>query len=102
MTTASLRVRATFDTFTLPRADSMPYMEVTSNPVPTKRNPLGAKGAGEAGIIGALPAIVNAVLDALSPLGVRSFDMPTTSARIWRAIQDATVARLAAILEACR
>jgi hypothetical protein len=46
---------------------TMPFMEITSNPVPTKRNPLGAKGAGEAGTVGALPAIVNAVVDALAP-----------------------------------
>jgi hypothetical protein len=64
---------------------AMPSMEITSNPVPTKRNPLGAKGAGEAGTIGALPAI------ALSPLGVKSLEMPATSARIWRALRDARV-----------
>jgi aerobic carbon-monoxide dehydrogenase large subunit len=57
--------------------------------VPTKRNPLGAKGAGEAGTVGALPAIVNAVIDALSPLGIKSLDMPATSARVWQAIRDA-------------
>ncbi|MGC2414602.1 MAG: hypothetical protein WA459_18140 [Stellaceae bacterium] len=56
--------------------------------MPTKRNPLGATGAGEAGTVGALPAIVNAVMDALSPLGVKNIDMPTTSARIWRAMQE--------------
>jgi aerobic carbon-monoxide dehydrogenase large subunit len=78
-----------FMDYSMPRADAMPYMEITSNPVPTKRNPLGAKGAGEAGTVGALPAIVNAVVDALSPLGVKSLDMPATSARIWQAIQDA-------------
>jgi len=50
-----------FMDYCMPRADTMPYMEITSNPVPTKRNPLGAKGAGEAGTVGALPAIVNAV-----------------------------------------
>jgi aerobic carbon-monoxide dehydrogenase large subunit len=64
-------------------------MEITSNPVPTQRNPLGAKGAGEAGTVGALPAIVNAVVDALAPLGVKGLDMPTTSERIWQAIQEA-------------
>jgi aerobic carbon-monoxide dehydrogenase large subunit len=64
----------------------MPYMDITSNPVLTKRNPLGAKGAGE---VRALPAIVNAVVDALSPLGVNSLDMPATSARIWLAMRDA-------------
>jgi aerobic carbon-monoxide dehydrogenase large subunit len=78
-----------FMDYAMPRADSMPYMEITSNPVPTKRNPLGAKGAGEAGTVGALPAIVNAVIDALAPLGVKSLDMPATSQRIWRAMRDA-------------
>ena len=65
------------------------YMEITSNPVPTKRNPLGAKGAGEAGTVGALPAIVNAVVGALAPLGVKSLDMPATSECIWQAMRDA-------------
>ena len=78
-----------FMDYAMPRADTMPYMEIHSNPVPTKRNPLGAKGAGEAGTVGALPAIVNAVVDALSPLGVKSLDMPATSQRIWQAMRDA-------------
>ena len=68
-----------FMDYAMPRADDLPYLEVTSNPVPTKLNPLGAKGAGEAGTVGALPAIVNAVLDALAPLGVKRLDMPATS-----------------------
>jgi aerobic carbon-monoxide dehydrogenase large subunit len=75
-----------FMDYAMPRADALPAISVTSNPVPTKRNPLGAKGAGEAGTVGALPAIVNAVMDALAPFGVRHLDMPTTSARIWRAM----------------
>ena len=78
-----------FMDYSMPRADAMPYMEIISNPVPTKRNPLGAKGAGEAGTVGALPAIINAIVDALSPLGVKTLDMPATSARIWHAIRDA-------------
>jgi carbon-monoxide dehydrogenase large subunit len=78
-----------FMDYAMPRADTVPYMHVTSNPVPTARNPLGAKGAGEAGTVGALPAIVNAVVDALTPLGVKSLDMPATSARIWQAIREA-------------
>ena len=53
-------------------------------------NPLGAKGVGEAGTVGALPALVNAVNDALAPLGVRHLDMPMTPERIWRAIREAT------------
>jgi carbon-monoxide dehydrogenase large subunit len=65
-----------FMDYCMPRADTMPDMEIFSNPVPTKRNPLGAKGAGEAGTVGALPAIINAVLD-----------MPATNERIRHAIQ---------------
>src|SRR6267154_744681 len=78
-----------FMDYCMPRADTMPHMEITSNPVPTKRNPLGAKGAGEAGTVGALPAIFNAVVAALAPLGVKSLDMPATSERIWQAMRDA-------------
>jgi aerobic carbon-monoxide dehydrogenase large subunit len=78
-----------FMDYAMPRADVMPYMEIHSNPVPTKRNPLGAKGAGEAGTVGALPSIVNAVIDALAPLGVKSLEMPATPARIWQAIRAA-------------
>jgi carbon-monoxide dehydrogenase large subunit len=77
-----------FMDYAMPRADALPAISVTSNPVPTRRNPLGAKGAGEAGTVGALPAIVNAVMDALAPIGVKNIDMPTTSARIWAAMQD--------------
>jgi len=62
---------------------------VGGNPVPTKLNPLGAKGAGEAGTVGALPAVMNAILDALAPLGVRALDMPATSERVWQGIQAA-------------
>ena len=84
---------ASFMDYALPRADTLPDMLITSNPVPTKLNPLGAKGAGEAGTVGALPAVINAVLDALAPLGVRELDMPATSERVWRAIQAARAHR---------
>jgi carbon-monoxide dehydrogenase large subunit len=77
-----------FMDYAMPRAEDLAEISVTSNPVPTRRNPLGAKGAGEAGTVGALPAIVNAVMDALAPLGVKQLDMPTTSARIWAAIHN--------------
>ena len=80
---------ASFMDYALPRADTLPDMLITSNPVPTRLNPLGAKGAGEAGTVGALPAVINAVLDALAPLGVRELDMPATSERVWQAIQAA-------------
>ena len=56
--------------------------------MPTTLNPLGAKGAGEAGTVGALPVVVNAVLDALRPCGVTDIEMPVTSERVWRAIQE--------------
>jgi len=78
-----------FMDYTMPRADTTCSIQVESNPVPTKQNPLGAKGAGEAGTVGALPAVMNAVLHALAPLGVRELDMPATSERVWQAIQKA-------------
>jgi carbon-monoxide dehydrogenase large subunit len=80
---------ASFMEYAMPRADTLPDLVVRSNPVPTTLNPLGAKGAGEAGTVGALPAVMNAVLDALAPLGVRRLDLPATPERVWRAIQEA-------------
>ena len=84
---------ASFMDYALPRADTLCDMVIASNPVPTKLNPLGAKGAGEAGTVGALPAVINAVVDALAPLGVRDIEMPATSERVWRAIQAARSTR---------
>jgi carbon-monoxide dehydrogenase large subunit len=84
---------ASFMDYAMPRADTLPEMHVASNPVPTTLNPLGAKGAGEAGTVGALPAVMNAVLDALAPLGVKALDMPAAAERVWRAIQDAKAAK---------
>ena len=80
---------ASFMEYALPRADTLPELVIGSNPVPTAANVLGAKGAGEAGTVGALPAVMNAVMDALAPLGVRHLDMPATPERVWRAIQEA-------------
>ena len=80
---------SSFMEYAMPRADTLCDMHIESNPVPTKLNPLGAKGAGEAGTVGALPVVINAVMSALAPLGVRDFDMPASSERVWRAIQDA-------------
>ena len=77
-----------FMDYAMPRAEDVPFFEVDSHVVPTAVNPLGAKGVGEAGTVGALPALVNAVNDALAPLGVRHLDMPLTPARIWRAIHE--------------
>jgi carbon-monoxide dehydrogenase large subunit len=78
-----------FMDYAMPRADDMPSFEVDSHEVPTKVNPLGAKGVGEAGTVGALPALLNAVNDALAPLGVRHLDMPVTPERVWHAIREA-------------
>jgi carbon-monoxide dehydrogenase large subunit len=84
---AAQLVTGSFMDYAMPRADDVPFFEVDSHEVPTQVNPLGAKGVGEAGTVGALPALVNAVNDALAPLGVRHLDMPMTSERVWRAIQ---------------
>jgi carbon-monoxide dehydrogenase large subunit len=91
-TTAQL-LAGSFMDYVMPRADDMPLFDVDSHEVPTQVNPLGAKGVGEAGTVGALPALLNAVNDALAPLGVRHLDMPVTSERVWRAIRDAKARR---------
>ncbi len=80
-------VTASFMDYAMPHAHNLSAIEVESNPVPTKTNPLGTKGAGEAGNVGALPAVANAVVDALSEFGVRHIEMPATPERIWRAMQ---------------
>lgn len=71
--------------YVMPRADDLPNLPVLSNPVPTRNNPLGAKGAGEAGCVGALPVVINAVAHAL---GVAHVDMPATPERVWRICQN--------------
>ena len=73
----------------MPRASDMGAFHVDSNPVPTKTNPLGVKGAGEAGCVGAMPAVANALVDALSVLGIKHVDMPATPEVLWRAIHEA-------------
>ncbi|MSP48078.1 MAG: xanthine dehydrogenase family protein molybdopterin-binding subunit [Alphaproteobacteria bacterium] len=75
--------------YTLPRAADFPEIEFISCPTPAPTNPLGVKGCGEAGCAAAPPALVNAVIDALSPYGIRHIDMPLTPERVWRAIQAA-------------
>ncbi|WP_455374153.1 xanthine dehydrogenase family protein molybdopterin-binding subunit [Limibacillus halophilus] len=80
---------ASFMDYAMPRAPDLPSLKVASHPVPTPSNPLGVKGVGEAGVVGSLPAVISAICDALSPLGVRHVDMPATPERIWRAIQRA-------------
>ncbi len=78
-----------FMDYAMPRADDLPSFDVDSFEVPTQVNPLGAKGVGEAGTVGALAALLNAVNDALAPLGVRHLDMPVTPERVWRAMSEA-------------
>jgi aerobic carbon-monoxide dehydrogenase large subunit len=77
---------ASFMDYAMPRAADISAVDVKSNPVPTMTNPLGVKGAGEAGCVGAMPAVANALVDALSHLGVRHIEMPATSERLWRTI----------------
>jgi aerobic carbon-monoxide dehydrogenase large subunit len=78
-----------FMDYAMPRATDISAVEVKSNPVPTRTNPLGVKGAGEAGCVGAMPAVANALVDALSHLGIRHIEMPATPERLWRAIHQA-------------
>jgi carbon-monoxide dehydrogenase large subunit len=78
-----------FMDYAMPRADDIPKITIEMRAVPTKVNPLGVKGVGEAGTIGALSATINAVCDALAPLGVRHLEMPATPDRVWAAIRDA-------------
>jgi carbon-monoxide dehydrogenase large subunit len=82
-------ITGSFMDYAMPRAEDIPMMEVGDHPVPAKSNLLGTKGCGEAGCAGSLSTIVNAVLDALSDYGIAHIDMPLTSERVWRAIQDA-------------
>ncbi|PJR13397.1 xanthine dehydrogenase family protein molybdopterin-binding subunit [Sinorhizobium meliloti] len=78
---------ATFMDYAIPRAQDMPGVEIAEHSVPTRKNPLGVKGAGEAGTVGSLSAVMSAVSDALRPCGVRHLDMPATPDRIWRCLQ---------------
>jgi aerobic carbon-monoxide dehydrogenase large subunit len=76
-----------FMDYAMPRADDFPDFKIGHVCTPCTHNPLGTKGCGEAGAIGSPPAIINAVLDALAPLGVKDIDMPATPHRVWQAIQ---------------
>lgn len=80
---------ATFMDYAMPRATDFPLMHFTSRPVPTAMNPLGMKGCGEAGTVGSMAAVANAVQDALWPLGVRQADMPFTPLRVWEMVRAA-------------
>ncbi|MEP1207232.1 MAG: xanthine dehydrogenase family protein molybdopterin-binding subunit [Rhizobiaceae bacterium] len=75
-----------FMDYTMPRADDVPEISIECLPTPTKTNPLGAKGAGEAGTVGATPAVISAVLDALSEFNIVDIELPATPERIWSAI----------------
>ena len=79
----------TFMDYEMPRADAMPEIRLHDRSIPSPGNPLGVKGAGEAGTTGAVPAVANAVIDALRPLGIHSLDFPYTPDRIWHAIREA-------------
>jgi carbon-monoxide dehydrogenase large subunit len=76
-----------FMDYAMPRADDMPDFDLAFHPVPATTNALGAKGCGEAGVTAAPPTIMNAVLDALAPLGITHLDLPATPEKVWRAIQ---------------
>jgi carbon-monoxide dehydrogenase large subunit len=75
--------------YALPRADLLPEFAFQSHPVPALTNQLGAKGCGEAGCAGSLPAVMNAVVDALSDVGITHIDMPATPQKVWQMIQAA-------------
>jgi aerobic carbon-monoxide dehydrogenase large subunit len=88
-------VTGSFQDYAMPRADDFPELVSELTEVPAKTNPLGVKGAGEAGATGAPPAVIGAILDALKPLGIDNIDMPATPARVWAAIQAQTAAKAA-------
>ncbi len=85
-----------FMDYAMPRADAIGDIRLYDHPMPTPNNPLGAKGAGEAGTTGSVPTIANAVIDALRPLGISRLDMPYTPRKIWQAIKSAEANKTAA------
>ncbi|KQZ01357.1 carbon monoxide dehydrogenase [Pseudolabrys sp. Root1462] len=89
-------VTGSFMDYAMPRAHDAPMIKVDNRPVPTKTNPLGAKGCGEAGTSGGLPAVANAVIDALAEFGIKHLEMPMTSSKIWEALENAKAAKPAA------
>jgi carbon-monoxide dehydrogenase large subunit len=82
-------VTGSYMDYALPRAGDFPLLGFVSHPVPAKTNPLGVKGCGEAGCAGSLPAVINALVDALSEFGITHIDMPATPHRIWQAMRTA-------------
>ena len=83
-------VTGSFQDYAMPRAEDFPELVSELTEVPAKTNPLGVKGAGEAGATGAPPAVIGAILDALKPLGIDHIDMPATPSRVWTAIKAST------------
>jgi len=86
---------STLTDYAMPSAAEMPSFEATNTETPSPRNALGAKGIGESGTIGSTPAVQNAVVDALSHLGVRHLDIPCTAERVWTTIRDAEAGHVA-------
>jgi carbon-monoxide dehydrogenase large subunit len=90
----SISRERTFMDYAMPRASDMPDVELYRTETPTDVNPLGVKGVGEAGTIAASAALVNAVVDALKPFGVRHLDMPLKAEKVWRAAQAGAPAKV--------
>jgi carbon-monoxide dehydrogenase large subunit len=83
-------ITGSFMDYAMPRADTFPtFSNALDDSVPAKTNPLGAKGVGESGAVGSTPTVMNAIMDALWPLGVRNVQMPATPLRVWQAIRNA-------------
>ena len=74
--------------YCMPRADGFPLFKLDFHEVLCKTNPIGVKGAGEGGTVGATPAVINAIIDALAPHGVNDISMPATPCKIWEALQQ--------------
>jgi carbon-monoxide dehydrogenase large subunit len=87
--TSGQPITGSFMDYALPRAQDIPSMRLGDHPSPTKSNPLGTKGCGEAGCAGSMVVVVNAVIDALSDYGIKDLNMPLTPEKVWRAIEDA-------------
>jgi len=81
---------ASFMDYAMPRADEVPFCDIALHPVPTPTNPLGVKGAGEAGTVGAMPCVLSAVRDALASAGAGAIEMPMTPEKVWRALVEAS------------
>ncbi len=79
--------------YCLPRADDLPSFDTfTDESTPCKINPLGAKGVGELGTVGGTPTVMNALIDALRPMGIKHIEMPATPEKVWRAIRQSKAA----------